>query len=268
MSAAATLAESIVSVLLLDAVLPAVLEFVVVDDAEEVVVLLPEPSRACRSLLTEVAAVCAALVSPDETEFSKLWRSERNWLICDCEPLLEDVVLVEAIELLEDVVLLSLGGGGGGGGLALARFWRSCSTFCAAVCAVVELPDWTALRSVFKSLRKAFEPAPLLELAASDVEPEPLVVLVEDEPESASRSCVSALAADCAPVVLFEETSASSVVRSEKNWLRLEDAAVSEVPVLAAEFVDDVDVLVSLEVAVPFEGGGGGGAPPKSDDRS
>lgn len=145
------------------------------------------------------------------------------------------------------LLLVLLAGGGGGGGAAfepLDRLARSCWTLCAAVCAVVVLPDLTEEMSVFRSLRNCFspelEPVPSVEPVVDDdalaVDVLAVDVLAVD-PNSDCRSFSTALAAVCSAVALPEETE----LRSELRSLAKPDKASLLVPLLLVE------------------GGGGGG---------
>lgn len=112
-------------------------------------------------------------------------------------------------------------GGGGGGGLELlVRLARSCAMLDAADCAVAVLPDWTALKSVLRSVRNWLpDDAVLLakdeELEdAADVE---LVPLLEAGPNRACKSLVTELAAVRASVVSPDWTDCRRPERSVAN---------------------------------------------------
>ena len=176
------LASVVVSVLLvlLSLLLPVLdvlllVELVSVLDDDVVVELDPVPSSACKSLLTTLAALCASLVLPDETELSSELRSLRNWLTFD-------VVPAEELDVVAEELMAPFGGGGGGGLSLLVRLARSCSTLCAADWAVVVSPDWTALNRLFKSVRNWLEFVLPLELDVSALDA--LLVALVDDPRS------------------------------------------------------------------------------------
>lgn len=127
-------------------------------------------------------------------------------LLLDVEPSVDVDDDEELDDVDEDALLLSFGGGGDGGGLAPAvRLARSCVTLCAALCALVVSPDFTALSRLFKSVRNWLELLLLLDVVPSLVElvlEVPLdVVSLDDVPKIEARSFDTLVAADCAVVV-------------------------------------------------------------------
>lgn len=135
--------------------------------------------------------------------------------------MLSDVV-VEPDEVDDEDELLSLWGGGGGA--PPVRFWRSDTTLCAALCAVVVSPDFTALNRLFRSLRNWLVEDDELDDVSDeddvpDVEDELLVALV---PNKLCRSFETAVAADCAVVVSPDCTDCRSVERSFMKLLAAE----------------------------------------------
>lgn len=131
------------------------------------------------------------------------------------ETLVSLVVLLLDVESFEDVdelddddddvlllLLLLLSLGGGGGRLApLVRLARSCVMLCAALCALVVSPDFTALSRLFKSVKNWLELLSLLDVVPSLVELVLDVPSLDDVPKIEARSFDTLVAADCAVVV-------------------------------------------------------------------